>query len=72
MPATPPLSDRCPRCGGAFHCGAADATPCPCGTLTLPPGLQAALRERWQGCLCLACLGALAAGAPLDPPPDAP
>lgn len=60
--------DRCPRCGGGFHCGAADAAPCPCSTLTLTPELQAALRERWQGCLCLACLKALAAGAPLSAP----
>ncbi len=59
-------SDRCPRCGGGFHCGAQDVTPCPCGTLTLDAALQTRLRERFTGCLCLACLRALAAGAPLD------
>ncbi len=62
--ATP---DRCPRCGAAFHCGAAGPAPCPCGTVTLPAPLLAALRARWRGCLCLGCLQALAAGAPLEP-----
>lgn len=60
--------DRCPRCGGAFHCGVQDSTPCPCSTLMLSAELQAALRTRYSGCLCLACLKALAAGAPLEPP----
>lgn len=62
------LSDRCPRCGAAFHCGAQDSAPCPCAGLSLPAPLQAALRQRWQGCLCLACLRALAAGEALEPP----
>lgn len=72
-PETPPsgqpaLDDRCPRCGGGFHCGVADAGPCACTTLTLDAGLQVALRTRYAGCLCLACLQALAAGACLDGP----
>jgi len=58
-------SDRCPRCGGAFHCGVADAAPCPCGTVPLDEARLAALRHRYQGCLCLACLQAVAAGAEL-------
>jgi len=58
-------SDRCPRCGGAFHCGVADAAPCPCSTVQLDPATRAALRPRYQGCLCLACLQAVAAGAEL-------
>jgi len=29
--------------------------------------MLAALRARYSGCLCLACLQALAGGAPLDP-----
>lgn len=65
-PETP--SDRCPRCGGAFHCGVSDAAPCPCSTLTLSAELQAQLRRRWSGCLCLRCLQALAAGADLELP----
>ncbi|MDT7834381.1 cysteine-rich CWC family protein [Aquabacterium sp. OR-4] len=59
---TPP-PDRCPRCGGGFHCGVQGPAPCPCSTLSLAPALQATLRQRYRGCLCLACLQALAAGA---------
>ena len=57
-------TDRCPRCGGAFHCGMADATPCPCTTVTLSPALLAMLRARFDGCLCGRCLADLAQGAP--------
>ena len=39
--------------------------------MTLSAELQARLRERYTGCLCLACLHALAGGAPIEPPaPD--
>ena len=61
-------TDRCPRCGGGFHCGMQDAAPCPCTTLTLSAALQADLRQRYTGCLCLACLQALAGGAALAGP----
>ena len=63
----PALADRCPRCGGGFHCGRADALPCACTGLTLSAELQSALRLRYPGCLCLPCLAALATGAPLAP-----
>lgn len=49
-------TDRCPRCGGGFHCGMADAGPCACTTVSLDAATQAALRERYTGCLCLRCL----------------
>lgn len=64
-PGTSPAAgpDRCPRCGAGFHCGVQGPAPCPCSTLTLTPALQATLRQRYRGCLCLACLQALAAGA---------
>ena len=52
--------DRCPRCGGAFRCGANDAAPCACTELTLAPALLARLREEFEGCLCLGCLRELA------------
>jgi hypothetical protein len=61
-----PLDDRCPRCGGGFHCGVNDAGPCPCSTLQLSVELQGRLRERFKGCLCVACLAALAGGATLE------
>jgi hypothetical protein len=48
--------ERCPRCGGAFRCGAGDAAPCACTTIALDAAVLAGLRERWVGCLCLACL----------------
>jgi Cysteine-rich CWC len=59
-----PLESRCPRCGGAFHCGIGDPAgvgPCACTTLTLSPALRAELGTRFQVCLCLACLRELAA-----------
>ena len=55
---------RCPRCGGGFHCGVTDAEPCACTTLVLPPQLRADLQRRFNGCLCLSCLRALAADQP--------
>jgi hypothetical protein len=58
--------DRCPRCGGGFHCGMNDAGPCPCADIALDAPLQQRLRERYRGCLCLRCLRELQAGAPLD------
>jgi hypothetical protein len=60
------LDDRCPRCGGGFHCGVSDAAPCACTTVTLSAELQARLKERWSGCLCVRCLAALAGGAELE------
>ncbi|MBC7735611.1 MAG: cysteine-rich CWC family protein [Bacteriovorax sp.] len=59
--STAPQDDRCPRCGGPFHCGARDAAPCPCSGITLAAATQAWLRERHASCLCLACLQPLAA-----------
>ena len=51
--------DRCPRCGGGFHCGVNDDAPCPCTSVTLDAVTQAALRARYDGCLCLRCLRCL-------------
>lgn len=56
-----PASDVCPRCRCGFHCGAADATPCACTTLTLGAPLLARLRRDYNACLCVACLAELAA-----------
>ena len=63
--AAPPAGgDLCPRCGGGFHCGVADAAPCPCTRVALDAATLARLRQRFAGCLCPRCLGDLAAGAP--------
>ena len=53
--------DTCPRCCGAFHCGVADAAPCACSTVALSTSTLAELRERYEVCVCLACLVELAA-----------
>jgi hypothetical protein len=59
-------SDRCPRCGGAFHCGMRDSQPCACTGVRLETALLGVLRARYSGCLCLRCLKSLADGAALD------
>lgn len=53
--------DRCPRCGGGFHCGINGAEPCACSTLQLDAATLAELRSRYAGCLCLPCLRQIAA-----------
>jgi len=60
---------RCPRCDGSFHCGVNGREPCACSGVMLDAALQAALRGRYSGCLCLRCLQALAQGAALDDAP---
>jgi len=56
-------TDRCPRCGGTFHCGIDDTAPCACTTVTLSPALLADLRQRYTGCLCARCLTELSTPA---------
>ena len=57
---TAPADARCPRCARRFHCGIDDPQPCACTTLHLSTDTLAALRARYDGCLCLACLSELA------------
>jgi hypothetical protein len=66
---TAAVDDRCPRCGGDFHCGMNDAAPCACTGLTLDAALLQQLRERYSGCLCLRCLRELATSAAITPAP---
>lgn len=63
-----PVDDRCPRCGAGFHCGVNDPTPCPCTGVRLDARQLVALRVRYDRCLCLRCLQALAGGAAVEPP----
>jgi len=65
--ALPVLSDTCPRCGAAFACGAAGPQPCACAGVGLSTALRQVLAQRFEGCLCKACLQALVDGAPLEP-----
>jgi Cysteine-rich CWC len=51
---------RCPRCGGVFHCGAADPQPCACTSLKLDTATLAAMCAQYSGCLCTECLRTLA------------
>jgi len=60
------FDDTCPHCGASFHCGFDDAEPCSCTMLQLDAAALAKLRQRYKGCLCLACLRALAAQPPSD------
>jgi hypothetical protein len=63
-----PNTDRCARCRVVFHCGANDLAPCPCTTVKLDGPMLVGLRERFDTCLCLSCLRALAlADRPTDP-----
>lgn len=57
-------SDRCPRCGGGFHCGANDAEPCACAALKLDAATLAELRQQYAGCLCLKCLHEISLSMP--------
>ena len=59
--AAPAADNRCPRCGGGFHCGVNDAGPCACSTVQLSAAQRAGLRQRYGSCLCLACLASLPA-----------
>ena len=51
----------CPRCGAAFHCGAAEAS-CACEQVRLDDETLAELRRVFEGCLCLTCLLAIQDG----------
>ncbi|MBP6095599.1 MAG: cysteine-rich CWC family protein [Methyloversatilis sp.] len=57
---------RCPRCGGAFTCGAAGPSPCACAAVELGAALRLGLQTEYTGCLCLSCLHELAAGVQSD------
>jgi hypothetical protein len=54
---------RCPRCTQPFDCGVADAGPCGCCQAALTDAHRRAIAARYSGCLCLACLEAIVAGA---------
>jgi hypothetical protein len=60
VPRAAPDDVRCPRCGRGFHCGRNDAAPCACTQLRLSEATLSELRARYQGCLCVQCLHALA------------
>ncbi|MGH9794247.1 MAG: cysteine-rich CWC family protein [Candidatus Acidiferrales bacterium] len=55
------MQRACPACGEQFACGAA-LRDCWCAEMELSEAARAALRERYTGCLCRACLQRHAAG----------
>ena len=66
MSTPTPLPDNaaCPRCGGAFHCGAGEGW-CACFGTRLGEALKRELAARWPGqCLCLRCVAELARDDP--------
>jgi Cysteine-rich CWC len=60
---------RCPRCGGNFHCGVKDPEPCACTSIALDALTLERLRGEYDACLCVGCLGDIAAGGTLPPSP---
>ena len=53
-----------PRCGTAVNSGAREPGPCACDAVALTDAHRHAMAARHVGCLCPACLRAVAAGAP--------
>lgn len=46
--------DVCPRCGGAFHCS--KSARCWCFEVQTTPEVLEYVQQRWEKCLCPACL----------------
>lgn len=55
----PQAEEICEACGAQFSCGAKLAG-CWCSEVQLTDALRAELRERYQHCLCRACLESFA------------
>jgi len=47
---------NCPRCGGSFVCKANRIEHCDCRNVALTIAASELIRERYGGCLCIACL----------------
>jgi hypothetical protein len=47
---------RCPRCGRSFRCKVNRIVHCECMTVPLAPETLEIISERYNDCLCLACL----------------
>jgi hypothetical protein len=56
----------CPRCGRAFECKVNNPAHCDCAQVQLTEETVLALEGRYQDCLCLTCLTALAAGESMN------
>jgi len=49
------VNAACPRCGGAFRCGAQDKV-CDCFGAQLNDALRQQLAAQYSNCLCMGCL----------------
>jgi hypothetical protein len=53
-------ASTCEACGAEFTCGAGATAGCWCSEVKLSEALRARLRERYERCLCRACLESFA------------
>jgi hypothetical protein len=51
----------CPRCGSTFECKMESIINCHCSQVNLAEPQLEAIAQRWDGCLCHACLIAVKA-----------
>ncbi|PID43157.1 MAG: hypothetical protein CSA52_00550 [Gammaproteobacteria bacterium] len=54
----------CPRCNTLFECKCGSITLCHCSQVNLSQAQREYLSERWDTCLCHACLLEIARMAP--------
>lgn len=53
---------KCPRCGRPFTCKMNNIVHCHCSQIQMPKGMPEWVKERYDDCLCHACLQTLAEG----------
>jgi hypothetical protein len=56
-----PKDKQCSKCGETFNCGG--LLGCWCSDVKLDPATLAALKERYDNCLCPSCLKTFSAAA---------
>ncbi|MFD2112890.1 cysteine-rich CWC family protein [Thiorhodococcus fuscus] len=64
IPSDQGIRKVCPRCGRTFLCHAAQIARCDCMKLPLTPATTASIQDRYDDCLCAACLQDLSADTP--------
>ena len=47
---------NCPRCNKTFECKVGNIAQCQCSSIVLSEEEKAFIADRYQDCLCLACL----------------
>ena len=64
-----PTDKKCSKCGDTFRCSG--ILGCWCGDVKLDPATLAMLKERYDNCLCPACLKGISDAAQVPPAPTA-